>query len=417
MILKGIILFGMIPFSMILFSVIINPFQFGRELGLGSLIDRADELATVERTIREGGKLFLIGPRRFGKTSILKTAADRLSAESAIVLRLDAESYPTLDLMVAGIVTSAARHLKGGVRRAGEQVRRFFHTLRPELDYSVLDDTWSAKLGIDSSRQDHTVLLTEALNGLEQLARAQPKTRPVGLIIDEFQRVVELGGRVAEGQIRAAIQTHSRIGYVFAGSKTRMLNDMVTDAARPFYRLGSKMFLGPIPREDFSRFLEEKFREGGYSVEPQAIVRLLDLAEDVPYNVQMLAHSCWFRLREGTTANPSALTQPFVYETLVYLVRQQDPFFTQLWRALTSIQQRTLLAVVEQGGVNLQSTKTAQSVGRGPGTIRKSLHSMIDSGILREDHLMSSTRLRFEDPFFAQWIRVTIMPANGLRQA
>ena len=136
-------------------------------------MDRAEELAAVEQTIREGGKLFLIGPRRFGKTSILKTAADRLAAQSAIVLRLDAESFPTLDSLVTGIVAGTAQYLKGGVRRAGEQVRQFFQSLRPELDYSLADNTWSARLGIDSSRKNGTVLLTDALNGLaEACARA-----------------------------------------------------------------------------------------------------------------------------------------------------------------------------------------------------------------------------------------------------
>ena len=392
-----------------------SPFQFGRELGMGSLVDRADELATVERTIREGGKLFLIGPRRFGKTSILKTAAERLAADSAIVLRLDAESYPTMDLLVGGIVAAAARRLKGGVKRAGEQARVFFKSLRPELDYSVGDDSWSVRLGMAPQEQDRTWLLTEALNGLEELARAQPKGRPVGLIVDEFQRVIELGGKVAEGQIRAAIQTHSRVGYVFAGSKTHILNDMVTDAARPFYRLGDKLFIGPVPRKDFARFLKKGFARGGFPVEEDAIVRLLDLAEDVPYNVQMLAHSCWSRLRTEGPARGNTLTGSLVEATLAGLVRQHDPFYTHLWTMLTPIQQRTLMAVVQQEGINLQSTRTVRDVGRGPGTIRKSLHSMIDTGILREAREMNSNRLRFEDPFFASWLWMTVMAASGMR--
>ncbi len=61
----------------------------------------------------------------------------------------------------------------------------------------------------------------------------------------------------------------------------------------PFYRLGSKIFLGPVPRPDFSCFLKKKFLDGGFSVADEAIASLLDLAEDVPYNVQMLAHACW----------------------------------------------------------------------------------------------------------------------------
>jgi hypothetical protein len=40
----------------------------------GELVDREEEVAAVLETIREGKKLFLIGPRRYGKTSILKAA-------------------------------------------------------------------------------------------------------------------------------------------------------------------------------------------------------------------------------------------------------------------------------------------------------------------------------------------------------
>ena len=44
-----------------------NPFEFGRELGFSELVDREIEVAEVEEVIRSGRKLFLIGPRRYGK--------------------------------------------------------------------------------------------------------------------------------------------------------------------------------------------------------------------------------------------------------------------------------------------------------------------------------------------------------------
>jgi len=64
-----------------------NPFQFGRELGSDELVDRREEMAEVMGAVRQGGKLFLVGPRRFGKTSILKAAEDRLIQDHAVVLR------------------------------------------------------------------------------------------------------------------------------------------------------------------------------------------------------------------------------------------------------------------------------------------------------------------------------------------
>lgn len=128
----------------------------------------------------------------------------------------------------------------------------------------------------------HIEMLVEALDGVENLAKAQPKGRPVGLVIDEFQQLIELGGRAAEGQIRAAIQRHQRTGYVFAGSKTRLLTAMTTDAARPFYRAGALRSIGPVPASDFRGFLQSKFVQSGFSVPEgagnEAIQSILDLA-------------------------------------------------------------------------------------------------------------------------------------------
>jgi hypothetical protein len=105
------------------------------------------------------------------------------------------------------------------VERAGAQIRKFFSRLRPELDFSLSHGAWTAKVGVGSApeEQDGVALLVEALNGLESLTKAQPSDRAVGLVIDEFQKVVELGGETVEAQIRAAIQRHKRTGYVFAG--------------------------------------------------------------------------------------------------------------------------------------------------------------------------------------------------------
>jgi AAA+ ATPase superfamily predicted ATPase len=62
-----------------------NPFEYGRELGTNELADREKEVAAVIQTIEQGSKLFLVGPRRFGKTSILKTAEDHLTTKSRII--------------------------------------------------------------------------------------------------------------------------------------------------------------------------------------------------------------------------------------------------------------------------------------------------------------------------------------------
>src|ERR687887_1814801 len=111
-----------------------NPFEFGRELGADELVDREQEVASVMRAISEGGKLFLIGPRRYGKTSILKASSDVAEQKHrAVVLRYNAEGFPTIDLLVGRLVTDAARALQGGLERAAAKVKDYFSRLRPEF--------------------------------------------------------------------------------------------------------------------------------------------------------------------------------------------------------------------------------------------------------------------------------------------
>jgi hypothetical protein len=52
---------------------------------------------------------------KVNKTSIFKPAADQ---QDAVVLRFYAENYPSLDLLLAGVIPGSAKQLKSGVERA-----------------------------------------------------------------------------------------------------------------------------------------------------------------------------------------------------------------------------------------------------------------------------------------------------------
>lgn len=137
-----------------------NPFEFGRELGADELINRKEEINEVVRVIKGGEKLFVIGPRRFGKTSILKAADDRATRAGALVLRYNAESYTTIDQLVSVIVADAARVMPGGVERAGEQIKKFFSKLRPELGFNLTKSSWKVTLGAASAPQKIRALMS-----------------------------------------------------------------------------------------------------------------------------------------------------------------------------------------------------------------------------------------------------------------
>jgi hypothetical protein len=72
-----------------------NPFIFG-EIGTGAaFVDRVDELQQVVRDVTDGRKLFLLSPRRFGKSSLVVVAFERLNAEGGLSLPQTALSIPS----------------------------------------------------------------------------------------------------------------------------------------------------------------------------------------------------------------------------------------------------------------------------------------------------------------------------------
>lgn len=378
-----------------------NPFEFGSELGLKDLVDRADELAELQRVGRESRKHFLIGPRRFGKSSLLAAMEETLGGESGgpLVLRYDAERFSGPDQLASRLVADAAARLPGPAERIAKAVKHLFRRLRPELSYNPATQTWSASLGV-AAAADPLPTLVDALDGVERMAK--DLDRPIAVVLDEFQCLVERGVQ-AEGQIRAAIQQHRHVAYVFAGSDTRLLAAMVGEASRPFYRLGSWRFLGPVPREAFAAFLSRGLANVS-RVTDEGITAILDLAEDVPYNVQLLAHACWEAARGASVA----VTREFVANVNRAAAQRYNPVYSQVWSSLTGPQQRTLLAVIHEGDERLTSTRVARSYGLPVTTIQRSRQALVAKHVLREEASGARLLLRLEDPLFGAWLRLVI---------
>jgi len=385
-----------------------NPFEFGRELSLDELVDREEELAGLRAVLIGARKDFLIGPRRYGKTSLLAAAAELARREKALVLRYDAEVYPTLDLLAARLVRDYAASLAGPAERVAKAVRTFFKAVKPSVSFKPLDGTWSVSLGVQPPPAGALPLLLDVLEGFERAARS--RSRPTGLILDEFQRIVERGGMDAEGQLRAAVQRHRHLAYVFAGSETRLLAAMTNDASRPFYRLGERGFLGPIPRTAFRPFLVKGLKPV-LTVTDEGIEAILDAAEDVPYNVQLLAHACWEA--GNTSRSGTRLTPEFVAGVNASAARRNDPLFTQLWTSLTPPQQKAVLALLNEGGQGLASSAVSRKYDVPVPTMQKALKALETRRIVREESARGEVRLRLEDPLFGSWVRLTIPWEGG----
>lgn len=374
-----------------------NPFEYGRELGLDELVDRRDELGAIEAAIRNRSKLFLIGPRRFGKTSLLSAAGEAAARRGTVVLRVDAEKYESLELLAAAILTAAVRALKGPIERSIELLRKAASRLKPEATFD--EGGVTVRLGASPDPAGELPLLTEALDAVERLA--SETEREVVVILDEVQQVVVEHGIAAERRLRSTVQTHRHVGYIFAGSATRLLTEMTSDPNRPFYRLGSRLFLGRIPREDFLAFLVNGFRESDFAVAEGSGERILERAEEVPYNVQRLAHEAWELVR---ASGDGTLSPDVVDAALRRIVMREDPAYTQIWTTLTANGKKTLKAIIASGGEQLFTADVARRFRIPTSSLQAALKSLENAHLVRAEQDRGQVRYRLVDPFLAAWL-------------
>ena len=388
----------------------ISPFLFGRELVGPELVDRREELEEIVETILGRERLFLIGPRRFGKTSLLATAAARVEELGGKVIRINAEQFVGTHALAGELIRQAGQKLIGGAERGLKRLGEAFASLQPQIAYNPRTDALTVRLAAADGTEP-TRTLAEVLDAVEGLAAKQRE--PVAVVIDEFQHTVAEEGVAGEQRLRAVVQAHRHVGYVFAGSDTAMLTAMTSEPpstssgqahAHRFTSLGSRMYLGPIPRDDFRGHIEGGFARAAKTISPEAVEQILDIAEDVPYTVQLVANATW---RQAMSTRRKRVGRAEVEAALERLLTREDPQYATLVDQLTLNQRKALLAAAHaEGGRGLTSAETAREYRIAVSTLRRGVESLTQRGVLRR--VLGSGEAAgvvvFEDPIFRRWV-------------
>ncbi len=160
---------------------------------------------------------------------------------------------------------------------------------------------------------------------------AERLNRRLAIALDEFQAIGAFDGEHVEHALRAAVQQQRQVGYVFAGSEPTLMEQMI-GAKRPFYKAGPVMRLERIPADEFARFIERAVRGTGIRPEPGLGEAIVDLAGNLPYDVQRLAHETW---DDVTAARRRTADLEDLHATLRRLLAEQDTLFEAVWQRLT----------------------------------------------------------------------------------
>jgi len=331
-----------------------NPFVYGEIVPDEAFVDREVELDRLVTDLAGGQKVFLISPRRYGKSSLVRQALTALARQNALTAEVTVSSYSSYLSFLEGYAGALAA-LDTKWDRAKTWFGTAIRSTRPELRYEPKDTglgRFSVAFPLVKSERDVTRLANEVFALPGQLADARKRTVIVAL--DEFQAVNGFNGGSVEHALRAAAQQQRRVGYVFAGSEPSLMEQMI-GPRRPFYKAGPVMRLDKIPADVFADAIDRRFAKSGIKPEEGLGSAIVDLAGNLPYDVQRLAHETWDDVR---AAGGKRAALDHLHATLSRLLAEQDTMFEALWQRLTLVQRAVLRAVVLQDGRGLLSADT-----------------------------------------------------------
>jgi AAA+ ATPase superfamily predicted ATPase len=178
-----------------------NPFVYGEIVPAESFVGRELELHRLATDLADGQKVFLISPRRYGKSSLVRQAFETLARRRVVTLEFTVSSFSSYVAFLEGY----AQALIGLEKRAGRArswLRGLFSTATPEVRFEAGTSGGGLTVAFPSVRtaRDAARLAEEVFALPARLA--DRLGRRLAIALDEFQAISSFDVKSVEGGLR-----------------------------------------------------------------------------------------------------------------------------------------------------------------------------------------------------------------------
>lgn len=356
----------------------ISPFPYQGPLEPAQVRGREDLVADLIERLTEHRVTVLLGPRRYGKTSVLRRVTADIIHGGATVVWVDLYEVASM-ADVAARLDDAMAKLGGSV---GDTLSKV--SAAASLNLGVV----RFELRAPTRDRPDPVLTTQAL--LEVLTRSAAQ-HPMVVIFDEFSSIARVDG--AAGLLRTALQHHyQEIGLVFAGSEPSMMRTLFTDQAQPFYAQADLLEITPLPAAEVVDLVVDGFTATGRRAGPLP-TRIADLTGGHPQRTMQVADTAWRLVAEGEEATLAT------WEEALQRVRAATADGNERLYSGLQDKEKAVLRILAAGEAIFGSA--AGVLDLSTGAAQHARGRLVDRGhVVQRD----GTYL-VVDPIFADWIR------------
>src|SRR5262245_37766058 len=175
-----------------------NPFVYGEIVPAAAFVDREVELDRLGRDLYAGQKVFLISPRRYGKSSLVRQALKSAQRSGALTVEVQVSSYSSYVSFLEGYARALAS-AETRIDRARSWLSEMLSGVRPEVRLEP-DEGGRAQIAVSfpAVRTDRDVshLAQQVFALPAKIAEARRKRMAIAL--DEFQGIAAFNGGSVE---------------------------------------------------------------------------------------------------------------------------------------------------------------------------------------------------------------------------
>ena len=367
-----------------------NPFVSGSPVRGDQFGDRRAETDFLARRMRLGQNVFVMSPRRFGKTSLLLRANEETRRSGGRVAMANlfycASRREVAEQLTRSVIDGALGWLQGTLQDVKERLSRL-----PGVSPSIEHGGWKISLSVSPAGDDFA---QEIRRPVELLAEAARRGLPVALVIDEFQQVVDIDDGLP-GVFKAISDDLPEVSLVFAGSRKHVMQRLFVGRGAPLQNAAEMLSLGVIEEREMVSFLRARAFRGGRTITLGAAVDAYRLMRGIPHFVQLLASSAFDRDEEP-------IDELVVKRALVDVLSRQHGELAIRYESLNSTQRRLLRALAGHPTRHLDAREVLERMG----LAKSSAHRARD-GLDEVEHIILDERFgwRVADPIFELWVQ------------
>lgn len=335
--------------------------------------------------------MLIHSPRRYGKTSLILKVLSALEKKGALAVYVDlfpvTSKNKFADIYAAALAQGTETKLEAMIRVIKELVG-----ITPKIRLKP-EGLPNIEVELGLKRKDVDRVLDELYDAPQRIAKKRG-TRVV-VVFDEFQEIRNLDGEQIERSMRAKIQHHDKVAYVFMGSRRHLLREIFGSEARAFYKQAKEYPLRKIPPGEFGEFITEKFTATKFKIDEASVIKILSITDGHPYYTQQLCHELW------NLCLPKQGVRPGDVDAAVgHVLLANSGEYIGIWESLTGAQ-RAVLSAVASDGERLYSGEFIESFDlTSPQHVQKALKALDAKELVEKTEKWDVT-----DVFFKEWLK------------